>query len=511
MSFTINETGITTPSASEVRELVVAFWREAYGTGAQTASETPDGLMIDMITVLLHMSWEASVKLYNDGFFSTAGLDQLILILEPFGVVQIPAEPSTVTLVHVASADVTVPAGHLVQVGGSGGTFSTDASAGTSAGASQLFTVLYIENVFALAWGGISLDIDYGPGNVDVDLTPTVGRTPIEVAGDVLAVLNADPNFTDEATGYVAGTDDTGRARLLLVGKNNAPTSVSITGSTTWATHEANAVTSAATCTVDGATPGPVGEVDTILTAVTNLLDSFNYVAAVEGRLDETAAEMRARWLDTLSAGGSATGRAVRAALLKVEGMISVGIDENEGETDFTGSGGLPPHSFRPVVLQSPVGGPYTPEQDAEVAEAIYPHKPLGVQSYGSTVVTVQGDLGPRDIGFDRVEALDLWITVTITKGEGFPTAGDPAESLKQAIAAYYQTGPGALGKGDDFEHATVGGPVVTTVPQIKGIAVTSGSVPAGDPAPVEDGSDEVVTDGQILIASADRVVVNLV
>lgn len=509
MSFTIDATGITTPSASEVRELIVALWREAYGTGAQTASETPDGLMIDLITVVMHSQWEAAVHLFNNSFFATAELDQLILILEPFGVKQIPASPSTVTLVHVASANVTVPAGHLVQVGASGGTFSTDASVGTEATVTQPITVLYV-NPPAPAYGGSTLEIEYGGPTITItDLTSPA--TAVELATIMRDGLNANGDFTSAATAYLAGSDDSGRARLVLVGNTAPPTSVSITGSTPWADHEANAGTSTATATVDGATVGPVGEVDSILTPVVNLIDSFNYVAATEGRLDETASEMRARWLDILAAGGCATASQVRRGLLEnVEGMIDVGINENESSTDFTGSGGLPPHSFEAVIHQSPIGGPFTAEQDLAIATEIYRCKPLGIQSYGDTVVTVVGAVGPRDIGFSRVEPLDLWIEVDITKGEGFPTEGDPKAALEAAIFTYYTSGAGKLGKGDDFEHATMGGPVVTTIPQIKGIVVRSNAVTVGSGSGVLDANDEIAGDDQILIPSPARILVTI-
>lgn len=513
MSFEITATGITQPSASEIREVVVAYWREAYGTGAQTASDTPDGLMIDIITTLLFITWEGAVALYNNSFFGTAELDALIQILEPLGMSQIPAKPSTAELVLLATATTIVAVETLVRVGDTGGTFETDEEVTTAVG--TLTTVVVIDA--DPPDGSLDLTVTHG-GDVAAESFVASSSSAADAAQSLVNDLNGNVLFNANAAAFFGGEGTDGDSRVVIVSSPTAPSSVTIGGVTSdWGTYYNNTAVVSASADSDGVTPGPVGAIDNLLTPITNLDHVFNYIQAVDGREDETASELRARWLSKLASGGCATAIQIRAGLLELvdstgesADITEVGINENESAVDLTPAG-LPPHSFEAVVLQEPVGGPYTAAQDLLIAEEIYRCKPAGIQAYGDTVITVDGAAGPRDIGFSRVEALDLYMTVTVTMGEKFPTTGDPAAAIRDAIVEYYTTGAGKLRKGCDFEHATLGAPVINTIPQVSGIAATSGSVATGGPPPAEDASDEVITEDQILIVAAARTVIVLV
>ena len=68
----------TTPSGfipkrfEEHRVNTIALWREAYGDDSNTASDTPDGLAIDLLSIIRTRYGQELSLVYQSGFFGTA-------------------------------------------------------------------------------------------------------------------------------------------------------------------------------------------------------------------------------------------------------------------------------------------------------------------------------------------------------------------------------------------------------------------------------------------------------
>lgn len=141
-----------------------------------------------------------------------------------------------------------------------------------------------------------------------------------------------------------------------------------------------------------GAIPALAGTLIEIETTVDGLDSVFNRYDLTTGRDEETDTELRQRYLESLTVTGVGTLDAIVAAVKRVQGVSDASGVENDTET--TTSDGLPPKSFKIVV----VGG-----QNDNVAQAIWDTKPAGIRAYGSIFGTAY-DLGglSHNIYFSR-------------------------------------------------------------------------------------------------------------
>jgi uncharacterized phage protein gp47/JayE len=181
--------------------------------------------------------------------------------------------------------------------------------------------------------------------------------------------------------------------------------------------------------------PSPPSGVDTVTnlypTGTTDYTDTDQqqFVIGREREEDET---LRERARDAVTGGGKATHDALVAALInETQGVTSVTVYENKTETDNTGSGGLPPHSFEVVVF----GG-----DDEDVARTIFETKAITARDYGGvhgTAVTqtvtsnVSGD--SREITWSRPAEVNVDMSLDLIVDESY--VGD--DELRDRITRY--------------------------------------------------------------------------
>ena len=164
--------------------------------------------------------------------------------------------------------------------------------------------------------------------------------------------------------------------------------------------------------------PSPVAGVDSVSnpypTGATNENIGFDFVS---GRDPETDAQLRQRWENSLGSDGKASLNAIRAAVRSVPTVEDVAIEENTSMVDETGTGGLPPKSFRVTVLG---GG------NNEVAHAIMDTRAAGIESYGDTSgQSTTNDGVTRTEYFDRADRVGIFVHADLYVGEEFPENGN--------------------------------------------------------------------------------------
>ncbi len=157
--------------------------------------------------------------------------------------------------------------------------------------------------------------------------------------------------------------------------------------------------------------------------AVTNLADAF------AGNPADTDTTLRQRRQIELAGEGSGDLDAIKAAVIKVAGVIQALVFENTSlVTDATG---LPGKAFRVVIWD----GPGMSADNTAIAQAIWNHKPTGILSFGGTSANAtDSDGNLRAISFDRAIPLRLYVSCTTTPSV-LTAAGTLA--VKAAIAAY--------------------------------------------------------------------------
>lgn len=181
--------------------------------------------------------------------------------------------------------------------------------------------------------------------------------------------------------------------------------------------------------------PSPPGGVDTTTnlypTGTTDYEDTSQQEFVI-GQDAEDDDELRARANDAVTGGGDATHDAIVSELINdTPGVSSVTVYENKTDTDNTGSGGLPPHSFEAVVF----GG-----EDEDVADTIFEKKAITARDYGgahgtrtTTTVISEANGQTREIEWSRPTEVDIDMTLDLVIDESY--VGD--ESLRDDIIQY--------------------------------------------------------------------------
>lgn len=194
-------------------------------------------------------------------------------------------------------------------------------------------------------------------------------------------------------------------------------------------------VTASFVCTAPGPTPAPASSLTNIVTPVSGVASATNPTAATLGTLAETDSAFRVRSAQELAKSGTGTFSGLLQAVQQVSNVSQA--FEFTNDTDVTDANGLLPHSVLIVV----VGG-----VDADVAAAIFAAKGAGIQTNGTTNLTVIDSQGiSHPINFDRLTQLPIYVVANITRntnpalGPVYPANGDTlvTNALVDYIASY--------------------------------------------------------------------------
>jgi uncharacterized phage protein gp47/JayE len=167
-------------------------------------------------------------------------------------------------------------------------------------------------------------------------------------------------------------------------------------------------------------------EITIILNPITGLNSVTNPEGFTDGQDEETDAELRKRYYESLGKLGNRRTETIRAAVLdEIEGVRACLVVENDKMT--TDADGRPAKSFETIVL----GGERT-----EIAQVIKERKPDGIQAYGTEVVQVTDSQGTvLDIGFSFASVISIYVKAQVNKSTSYPLDGD--EQIKQKITEF--------------------------------------------------------------------------
>lgn len=168
------------------------------------------------------------------------------------------------------------------------------------------------------------------------------------------------------------------------------------------------------------------GDITKIINPVNGLISVINPEPFRNGQDEDTPAELKARYYNSLGKSGSRRVESIEAFVMdEVEGVRTCIVIEND--TMEVNGFGIPPKSFETIVL----GG--KPE---EVAKAILRKKTDGIQAYGSTVVELTDSKNmPRKIGLTYADTLQIFVKAYVKKDSNYPLDGD--EQVKNQIIRY--------------------------------------------------------------------------
>ena len=477
--------GYVAPTAEEIRAWLAAVWKELFGTNSPTFPTTINGKLIDFATAISVTFFEGGAEAANSGWFTAAGGVALEKILSLFAFPRIPASSSAVNLVLYGNDGTVVGGGALV----SAETTNTKWIIGQATNITGN-TGYVVRVTGAVAGETYTVEID-GQAH---DFLSVVGtgqeiaeglRDEIIQGGQQVSAIV--PPIDDPQGNWLIVIEDNGLGPFVL--------DVQVTGSGTIDRYWAARVDALAE------TPGPVealaGTVNTIESPVNGWVGLVNTADADLGSNAESDAAYRARHRDQLMGKGSASEQAIRDAVANLPGVTYAAVRAND--KDVPDSEGLPPHSIRVTVL----GG-----DDLLIAQTIMKKKAAGIETHGNeSEFVLDGEGLLKEIRFQRPILKYIWASITITKGEKFPPAGNPGAAIAAATALWGDTN---ISIGDDVERFAFGTPI-NVVPGVKGAATLLGfTLNELDPQPPLAAVDLVISSTELALFDSARVLVTI-
>ena len=169
-------------------------------------------------------------------------------------------------------------------------------------------------------------------------------------------------------------------------------------------------------------------EISKIVNPVANITGILGISQSVFGEEVENDYDLRKRYEIAREGLGSCNEPSIRAAIMNIPTVESVGIIVNE--TDATDSAGRPARSFQCYVA----GGT---NYEQEIADAIFANKPIGILTHGSISKTVTDDGGyTHTVKFSHTEQITVYVRITISTEAKF-AGNNGKQSIKANLKEY--------------------------------------------------------------------------
>lgn len=295
------------------------------------------------------------------------------------------------------------------------------------------------------------------------DLTSGIG---IDRVGQFRAVVRRAESFS---TGFVTFTGTPG-VEILQGTRVQDAVGRQVETLVTAAT---DGTTGTVTVPVRAITGGPVtfspGTLTTMATSVFGIDTVTNAESVTGGLARESDTEYRIRSAAAQQAPGTSSARGIKNAVNALSFVRDTIVAENE--LDGTDSEGRPGHSFETYVLTN-LASTITnfPDQQLEIAQAIWNAKPGGIQSWGNVSAVITDDEGfAHTVRFTEAQKIDVVVNVTVLantdplEGDLFPLTGP--DLIKEAVYAYGVT----LSMGRDVWLNKIYS-AASSVPGVKGV-----------------------------------------
>lgn len=443
MSFGVTSAGFVTKELADILDEIETRQRNDISPGLNQTATSVFGQLNGGFAAQLAEAWSVleSVARAFDPDNADGDLLDALCALAP-GITRLAATKSTVTLTATGTPTTALTAGRLVSASGN---------------SSAKFTTLDAATIAAVsAWASATA---YTLGQ-----RVTNGGKVYQVTTAGTSAGSGGPSGTSSAI-----TDNTVTWRYLGDG----------TG----------AVDVEAEATETGPTAGVSGTLTVIETAVTGWDSVINVLDAETGRDIESDAALRLRRAEVLQATGSGTRDAIRADVLRVDGVTECYVFNNP--TDTTDSDGVPPHAFEVLAL----GG-----DDDEIAQAIWDSGSAGIEIYGSTSGTATDAHGDdQTVEFSRPTEVNIYHVIDVKiDSDTFPSDGD--DQIKAAVVAFGD----ALAIGDDVVSSAHYASIFGVSGVLDVTAVKIGTAPA--PATT---TTVTITSRQLAAYDTSRITVN--
>lgn len=439
---------------AERRQLAVQLFQDLVGPNevVDTSTSSALGRLIDLSCPSDADLWEAIQQVYSafDPNSSTGiSLDNLVAL---GGITRFQNTFTTAQCLFTGDNGTLIPAGSVVSSATTGERFNVLASVALSpsVAAGAVFSVTTVQNstVYSITYSRLT-------SSTTVSFTSSASATAATIVAGLKAEIDANhPSLVATVVGSTLKVDLADIFQTVTFSKSS---NLGITKVTKLGDVQAEDF---------GPIEQPVNTITTIATPVLGWDSVTNPISANAGRFKETDAELRERFRVSKFERASNILEALYSALINLDAVEQVVIYEND--TDVTDIKGIPAHSFLPIVL----GGIST-----NIAQTIWENKPLGIRSYGNTSVTIYDSQGfPHDIGFERPNPVNIYISINVVTDSNYPQDGDAV--MKAAIASYMEAN---FGIGESVIYSRLYTPI-NSVPghQVLDLSIGASPSPTG-------------------------------
>jgi hypothetical protein len=485
---TVEPGGYDVPTYEERRaDPVVTLWKQTWGPDADTSSETPDGLVIDILTKMQQALDERGAEAYANGFFTTAsGLDLDNLIRPLVGAERAPDRGSTGEAVMYGEVGTTVPGASLVSTSQSG-------------------DVYVLDSPVEIAFSTIAVVL-FGPANNEASFTsidingfayaPIAGQvgTGLEVAQNQASAMPSSDDRIKKL--HPAYSDPAGNGVLVI--EMNGFYNVVSTASQSQVTDLRGSV-GQVTSQEPGPIPGDAFSITSIVTPINGWTGVVNLTEMTPGAEQDNDAQYRERTRQTLGQRGAGTVLSLLGKLRSQE--FNPGVEFVEVYDSFQHPDVVPgPCAYEAVVE----GG-----TEENIVNIIWEDFQLGIQSVGDITVVVDDPraAGSHLVRYTRPTKAYVWADVDITRGEGFPA--DETSNIQSSVTAALVAWGNSLGVGRDvYINEAI---QQLQVPGASALLISIGSQPnSGDPKPALSSSNLLIDARGLSIWEAGKITVTI-
>lgn len=409
MAYGVTAAGFERIRLPEIREEIIDALRtnlraRGFPDNIETRPDSVTGVLIDTFADREAALWEMAEAVYFSMYPGSATGAQLDRAVSFAGVKRLSAEFSQAYVMLYGTPGTVVPAGTQIR--------------------NRVTQTLWeTQETITVGMGSVS----------DVILVPTVGNAALYTVN-----INGTPyQYTSDASATLTEIQNGLIAAMALapVTVSSTPVGIRIRATQTGVlnmTASANLAPSALGTVVLARTSvrmpeaTAAGDLNALVSMVPGITSVTNPLAGTVGRLDETDAELRARYETGVFRLGASTLPSIAPNIINsVAGVTDIRVFANN--TDGTVNGRLP-HSIH-VIAE---GG-----LDDAIAQAIYRYKAGGIDTNGAIVRTLSTDEGEQLIRFDRPARVYVWVRATLTllpaAEEAFPASG--FDDIRRAIA----------------------------------------------------------------------------
>lgn len=184
----------------------------------------------------------------------------------------------------------------------------------------------------------------------------------------------------------------------------------------------------------------PLGSITKIINPVAEVTGIEHMDVVSYGLEAESDKDLRKRFALAIAGAGSATAEAIRGNVMRVEGVKSALIIENQ--FDEPDKDGRPPHTFECYVNTDDL----TDTMNINIANAIFDKKPVGIRSFGNIEVNIIDKSGNSNlIYFTRILKVYVVLSIVVAVTNKFEMSG--VQNIKSNLVEYINS----LENGEDI------------------------------------------------------------